>query len=89
MKQPFRADKVCVGRRKEVERSKQIQLVQFDPKIVWDSTEIEVLRRTREEQDKTLERILDSTVTVHVATKFDGDLVARRIASAEIRQRPA
>lgn len=63
-----------------------IHLVQFEPKVVWDSTEGETLRRTREAQAETLERILDSTITLHIATKFSADLVARRIACAEIRQ---
>jgi hypothetical protein len=72
-----------------VDRSKQIQLVQFEPKVVWDSTEVKPVRYTREAQSKTLERILDARVTVHVATKFDAALVARRIASAEISQGPA
>jgi hypothetical protein len=69
-----------------VQKSKQIQLVQFDPKVVWDSTEPRMLRFAREAQSETLVRILDSSVTIHLATKFSADLVPRRIACAEIRR---
>lgn len=66
--------------------TKRVHLVQIDPKVIWDSTKSNSMRGTSEPQRDTLEKVLDCQITIHIATKFDSEMVAQRIACAEVRQ---
>ena len=67
-------------------RSGQIHLLQIEPKVVWDSTEAEMNRREQREQSETIDRLLDSALTLHIATRYDSLLTARRVTCAEVRR---
>lgn len=68
-----------------MQTSNSLQLVQIDPKVIWDSTEPQMVRIASDAQRCTIDRLLDSPLTLHVATKYDSRLAAVRVTCAEVR----
>lgn len=66
--------------------SGQIRLVQIEPKVVWDSTQAEMIRTESDAQSGTIDKLLDSPFTVHIATRYNSRLAAKRVTCAEVRR---